>query len=98
MLEERAKEHSIDLGEIRDYIHAFKYGCPPHAGGGIGGWWFVALASIGCIAYPSISGLERVVMLFPGPSNIRLCSMFPRDLRRIKAMRRGWMRLQGVWT
>ncbi len=36
MLAERAKVHSIDLEKIRAYIDAFKYGCPPHAGGGIG--------------------------------------------------------------
>jgi len=64
LLTERAKAHSIDLEKIQAYIDAFKYGCPPHAGGGI--------------------GLERVVMLFLGLSNIRLCSMFPRDPRRIK--------------
>jgi len=33
---ERAKVHGIDLETIQSYIDAFKYGCPPHAGGGIG--------------------------------------------------------------
>uniref|UniRef100_A0A914CVL7 Aspartate--tRNA ligase, cytoplasmic n=1 Tax=Acrobeloides nanus TaxID=290746 RepID=A0A914CVL7_9BILA len=63
MLTERAKHHNIDLEKIRAYIDSFRYGCPPHAGGGI--------------------GLERVAMLFLGLSNIRLCSLFPRDPRRI---------------
>lgn len=27
---------SLDLQKIAAYIDAFKYGCPPHAGGGIG--------------------------------------------------------------
>uniref|UniRef100_A0A914LPZ7 Aspartate--tRNA ligase, cytoplasmic n=1 Tax=Meloidogyne incognita TaxID=6306 RepID=A0A914LPZ7_MELIC len=36
LLTERAKIHNIDLEKIRAYIDAFKYGCPPHAGGGIG--------------------------------------------------------------
>lgn len=36
MLTERAKHHGINLNEIAAYIDAFKYGCPPHAGGGIG--------------------------------------------------------------
>ena len=28
-----AKHHGINLSEIAAYIDAFKYGCPPHAGG-----------------------------------------------------------------
>ncbi|XP_047369693.1 aspartate--tRNA ligase, cytoplasmic [Vespa velutina] len=35
-LTERAKYHGIDIEKIRSYIDAFRYGCPPHAGGGIG--------------------------------------------------------------
>ncbi|CAH1773101.1 unnamed protein product, partial [Owenia fusiformis] len=35
-LVERAKLHDIDLEKVRSYIDSFKYGCPPHAGGGIG--------------------------------------------------------------
>jgi nondiscriminating aspartyl-tRNA synthetase len=33
---ERAKLHQVELDKIQSYIDAFKYGCPPHAGGGIG--------------------------------------------------------------
>jgi len=33
---ERAKHHQIDIEKIAAYIDAFRYGCPPHAGGGIG--------------------------------------------------------------
>lgn len=36
MLTERAKAHKIELKKIEAYIDAFKYGCPPHAGCGIG--------------------------------------------------------------
>jgi aspartyl-tRNA synthetase len=36
LLTERAKHHQIDISKIKAYIDAFKYGCPPHAGGGIG--------------------------------------------------------------
>lgn len=36
LLTEKANEHSIDLKTIQPYLDAFKYGCPPHAGGGIG--------------------------------------------------------------
>lgn len=35
-LTERAKHHGIDIEKIKAYIDAFRYGCPPHAGGGIG--------------------------------------------------------------
>lgn len=35
-LEERAKHHEIDIEKIRSYIDAFKFGCSPHGGGGIG--------------------------------------------------------------
>ncbi|KAL3101995.1 hypothetical protein niasHS_003404 [Heterodera schachtii] len=36
MLTERAKLHGIDIEKIQSYIDAFRFGCPPHAGGGIG--------------------------------------------------------------
>lgn len=36
MLKERASHHGIDLSTIEPYVKAFRYGCPPHAGGGIG--------------------------------------------------------------
>ncbi len=36
MLAQRAKEHGVDLPTIQAYLDAFKYGAPPHAGGGIG--------------------------------------------------------------
>lgn len=35
-LTERAKHHGIDIQKISAYIEAFRLGCPPHAGGGIG--------------------------------------------------------------
>ncbi|BET02279.1 Aspartyl-tRNA synthetase [Nesidiocoris tenuis] len=36
LLTERAKHHGVDLEKIKAYVDAFRYGCPPHAGGGIG--------------------------------------------------------------
>ncbi|KAH8871718.1 Aspartate--tRNA ligase isoform 2 [Schistosoma japonicum] len=36
LLAERATHHKVDLEKIKAYIDAFRYGCPPHAGGGIG--------------------------------------------------------------
>ncbi|XP_034253211.1 aspartate--tRNA ligase, cytoplasmic [Thrips palmi] len=35
-LTERAKHHGVDIDKIKSYIDAFRFGCPPHAGGGIG--------------------------------------------------------------
>jgi len=35
-LTERAKHHGIEISTIAAYIDSFRYGCPPHAGGGIG--------------------------------------------------------------
>jgi len=32
----RANHHGVDLSTIASYIDSFRYGCPPHAGGGIG--------------------------------------------------------------
>lgn len=36
LLTERAKHHNIDIEKIKAYIDSFRYGCPPHGGGGIG--------------------------------------------------------------
>lgn len=36
LLTERAKHHGIDPSTIESYIDAFRFGAPPHAGGGIG--------------------------------------------------------------
>lgn len=39
-LERRMREHATPVDSnsdgLRDYVNAFRYGCPPHAGGGIG--------------------------------------------------------------
>jgi nondiscriminating aspartyl-tRNA synthetase len=36
VLKEQAIEKEMDLEELSDYMSFFKYGCPPHGGGGIG--------------------------------------------------------------
>lgn len=63
LVKERAIQKGIPPETIKDYIECFRYGSPPHAGGGI--------------------GLERVLKLFLGIHNIRKCSMFPRDPKRL---------------
>ncbi|TKA22397.1 Aspartate--tRNA ligase, cytoplasmic, partial [Cryomyces minteri] len=39
-LQKRMREHATpvdpDSPGLKDYVNAFRYGCPPHAGGGIG--------------------------------------------------------------
>ncbi len=36
VLEKQAKEKGMSLELLKDYINFFRYGCPPHGGGGIG--------------------------------------------------------------
>ncbi|CAF3318766.1 unnamed protein product [Rotaria socialis] len=36
LLLQRVEHHKVDTKQIKSYIDAFRYGCPPHAGGGIG--------------------------------------------------------------
>ncbi|KAJ2316188.1 aspartate--tRNA ligase dps1 [Coemansia sp. Cherry 401B] len=36
LLKERVAAHGIPLESLDHYIKAFEYGCPPHAGGGVG--------------------------------------------------------------
>jgi len=36
ILEKQAKEKSMDLEVLKDYLNFFRWGCPPHGGGGIG--------------------------------------------------------------
>ncbi|CAF3394922.1 unnamed protein product [Rotaria socialis] len=36
LLIHHVKHHQINVNQIKSYIDAFRYGCPPHAGGGIG--------------------------------------------------------------
>lgn len=36
ILEKQAKDNGMNLGELKDYLNFFRWGCPPHGGGGIG--------------------------------------------------------------
>ncbi len=47
LLMERAKAHGVNLDEVRSYIEAFKYGAPPHAGGGVGEYLLTEFALFG---------------------------------------------------
>ncbi|KAH9917900.1 aspartyl-tRNA synthetase cytoplasmic [Epithele typhae] len=35
-LEQRMKENGIDPEQMKDYVDGFRWGCPPHGGGGVG--------------------------------------------------------------
>lgn len=49
LLEQRAKELQVDIAKIQPYIDAFKYGAPPHGGGGIGKLLFVCACVCVCL-------------------------------------------------
>lgn len=36
VLEKQAREKEMPLEALKDYLNFFRYGCPPHGGGGIG--------------------------------------------------------------
>ena len=36
LLEKRLKENDVDPKSMIDYVNSFRWGCPPHGGGGIG--------------------------------------------------------------
>ena len=41
ILESQAKEGGMDLDSLKDYLNFFRYGCPPHGGGGVGPGRFI---------------------------------------------------------
>jgi len=46
LLIEQMKRQGIDPSSMQSYINAFKLGCPPHGGGGIGKSFFFLSAQI----------------------------------------------------
>jgi len=62
-LTERAKHHAIDLETIRAYIDSFRFGCPPHAGGGIG------LERV-CMLYLGLDNIRKTSMFPRDPKRI----------------------------
>jgi nondiscriminating aspartyl-tRNA synthetase len=59
----RAKHHGVDINKIKAYIDAFRYGCPPHAGGGIGMERVVML-------YLGLDNIRKVSMFPRDPKRI----------------------------
>jgi len=62
-LTERAKHHGIELDTIKAYIDSFKFGCPPHAGGGIG------LERV-CMLYLGLDNIRKTSMFPRDPKRI----------------------------
>ncbi len=62
-LEERAKLHGVDLASIKSYIDSFRFGCPPHAGGGIG------MERV-CMLYLGLDNIRKTSMFPRDPKRI----------------------------
>jgi len=60
---ERAKLHGVDLDTIASYIDSFRYGCPPHAGGGIG------MERV-CMLYLGLDNIRKTSMFPRDPKRI----------------------------
>lgn len=81
LLIEQLKKKDITPESMQAYVDAFRMGCPPHGGGGIGKSTFCSFRA----TYSDVTlGLERVIMLFLKLNNIRRASLFPRDPRRLE--------------
>lgn len=72
-------EPPIDPKTVKDYVDAFEYGAPPHAGAGLGKYCCYAYTT----AADNYPGLDRIVQFFLNLPNIRLACAFPRDPGRI---------------
>ncbi|XP_059092902.1 aspartate--tRNA ligase, cytoplasmic-like [Tigriopus californicus] len=62
-LVERAKHHQICLDTIKAYIDSFRYGCPPHAGGGIG------MERV-CMLYLGLDNIRKTSMFPRDPKRV----------------------------
>lgn len=63
-LMKRAKEHGIELETIKSYIDSFRYGCPPHAGGGIG------MERV-CMLYLGLDNIRKTSMFPRDPKRLQ---------------------------
>ena len=62
-LTQRAKVHGVELETIRAYIDSFRFGCPPHAGGGIG------MERV-CMLYLGLDNIRKTSMFPRDPKRI----------------------------
>ena len=60
----RASEHGIYLQSIKAYIDSFRYGCPPHAGGGIG------MERV-CMLYLGLDNIRKTSMFPRDPKRLQ---------------------------
>ena len=60
LLTERAQAHHIDLSKIHAYLEAFKFGCPPHAGCGVGLLPLLPHIPSPCPSLPSLPSLSSL--------------------------------------
>merc|ERR1711972_342317 len=63
-LSKRATEHGIELDSIKAYIDSFRYGCPPHAGGGIG------MERV-CMLYLGLDNIRKTSMFPRDPKRLQ---------------------------
>ena len=73
-------EPPIDPSSMKDYLNAFEYGAPPHAGAGLG----MHTSHLSTPSDRPTLGLDRIVQFFLNLPNIRLAVVFPRDPGRIE--------------
>lgn len=85
MLIERMEKAGVDENSMKDYVDGFKWGAPPHAGGGIGTSHISSphstVSSDHSLTFRRITGLERLVMLIFKLGDVRVANLFPRDPR-----------------
>jgi aspartyl/asparaginyl-tRNA synthetase len=71
----------IDPATMADYVNAFEWGTPPHAGAGLGR---DLLSQYETLSFDCpVTGLDRIVQFFLNLPNIRLATAFPRAPDRL---------------
>jgi aspartyl-tRNA synthetase len=62
-LEKSLKEAGINPEDMKDYVNAFRWGMPPHAGGGIGAYCLISDSIIQLTYPPTRSRTTRHVVV-----------------------------------
>ena len=90
------EQAGVDESSMKDYVDGFKWGAPPHAGGGIGMSLSPHIPSSSFSSHAlngfhqchfrlrgisRTAGLERLVMLIFRLGDVRVANLFPRDPR-----------------